>query len=137
MNEDQISEVLLFSSVNESEINQVCAILNDNEIPFIRRDGGSGSYMTIYMGFSLQEKSIFVSDKDLEKAQELVSAIFENSTNAVKEEDIPELKEEKMDEAEEKEYYDKQNFLKRLIKFWYVDIGIIVIILLILQALFF
>ena len=37
--EQEKNEVEIFSSSNEYEINQVCSILVDNNIPFIRKDG--------------------------------------------------------------------------------------------------
>lgn len=129
---EENEEILIFSGINENEVNQVCAVLADNEIPFIRRDDGSGSYMTIYMGFSIQEKRIFVLKKDYEKAEKLVSAMFSNNIDNT--EDIPELEEVPLSEEEKEDYYDRQNFLKRLMRFWYVDIGVIVIILLIIMA---
>lgn len=129
---DENNEVLLFSTMNENEINQVCAILNDNEIPFIRRDSGSGSYMTIYMGFSLQEKCIYIAEKDFERAQELICGMFSED---VEYEEIPELKEEPISENEEKEYNEKQKVLKKLFKLWYVDLGIIMIVLILILEL--
>ncbi len=57
-------EIQLFSTSNEYEINQICSILTENNIPFIRKNDGSGSYMNLYMGQSIQEKRIFVNKKD-------------------------------------------------------------------------
>lgn len=71
-NKDGI-EVLLFSSLDEYEIDQICAILKDNNIPFIRKDSGSGSYMNLYMGQSIQEKSVYVNRNDYDKSMELIS----------------------------------------------------------------
>ena len=53
--EQEKNEVEILSSSNEYEINQVCSILEDNNIPFIRKDYVSGSYMNIYFGQSIQE----------------------------------------------------------------------------------
>ena len=41
MKEDK--EIQLFCSTDEYEINQVCAILTENNIQYIRRNDGSGS----------------------------------------------------------------------------------------------
>ena len=71
-NKDGI-EVLLYSSLDEYEIDQICAILKDNNIPFIRKDSGSGSYMNLYMGQSIQEKSVYVNRNDYDKSMELIS----------------------------------------------------------------
>ena len=74
MEEDK-NEVEIFSSSNEYEINQVCAILGDNNIPFIRKDYGSGSYMNIYFGQSIQDKKVFVNEDCYDKALKLISTI--------------------------------------------------------------
>ena len=63
----------MFSSLDEYEIDQICAILKDNNIPFIRKDSGSGSYMNLYMGQSIQEKSVYVNRNDYDKSMELIS----------------------------------------------------------------
>lgn len=78
---NEYEEVKLFSSLNEYQINQICAILTENNIPFIRKDDGVGSYMNLYMGHSYQEKSIFVSKKDYNKALELISVITTNDAD--------------------------------------------------------
>lgn len=72
---NEYEEILLFSSLNDYQINEICAILTENNIPFIRKDDGVGSYMNLYMGHSYQEKSVFVSKKDYNKALELISVI--------------------------------------------------------------
>ena len=69
--EENQEEIQLFSTTNEYEINQVCAILEENNIPYIRNDYGSGSYMNLYMGQSIQEKAIFVHKNDYDKSLEL------------------------------------------------------------------
>lgn len=71
----EYEEMQLFSSLNDYQINEVCVILTENNIPFVRKDNGAGSYMNLYMGHSLQEKRIFVNKKDYNKAHELISVI--------------------------------------------------------------
>lgn len=87
---NEFEEILLFSSLNDYQINEVCAILTENNIPFIRKDDGVGSYMNLYMGHSYQEKSIYVSKKDYDKARELI-AVF--TTNEGEEEMLEEEQE--------------------------------------------
>ena len=82
-------EILLFSSLNDYQINEVCAILTENNIPFIRKDEGVGAYMNLYMGHSYQEKSVFVSRKDYDKAVELIS-IFTNNDGDEEDETLEE-----------------------------------------------
>ena len=91
--ENKYEEVLLFSSLNYYQINEVCAILTENNIPFIRKDDGTGSYMNLYMGHSYQEKSVFVSKKDYEKALELISIVTTNDA----EEEVETFDEEQQD----------------------------------------
>lgn len=75
---EENKEVQLFASVDEYEVNQVCAILKENNIPFIKRTDGSGAYMNLYMGQSIQEKRIFVSENDYKKSVELISTFISN-----------------------------------------------------------
>ena len=96
--EEKVEEVLLVASVNDVTINQICAILNDNNIPFLKVDEGSGSYMNVYMGFSNQEKRILVNKEDYEKAKELISPVLTTTEEEGLEKD--ELPEELKEDAE-------------------------------------
>lgn len=71
----EYEEMQLLSSLNDYQINEVCVILTENNIPFVKKDNGVGSYMNLYMGHSYQGKRIFVSKKDYNKAHELISVI--------------------------------------------------------------
>ena len=84
---EENNELQLFSSVDEYETNQVCAILKENDIPFIKRTDGSGAYMNIYMGQSIQEKRIFVSESDYSKSLELISPFISNEEEISETED--------------------------------------------------
>ena len=79
---DKIIETKLFSSYNELDIRQICAILEDNNIPFIRKENGVGSYLSMVWGRTNINKTIFVSDEDFKKASKLISAY-----TAIKEEE--------------------------------------------------
>ena len=68
----EIIEKELFSSIDEYIIEQVCVILANNNIPFIKRTDGSGSYINISMGLTVQDKRIFVNKDDYDKALELI-----------------------------------------------------------------
>lgn len=118
-------EILLFSSVDEYETNQVCAILTENNIPFIRKNSGSGSYMNLYMGQSIQEKTIFVSKKDYEKSLELISTVISNDINSEK---IPELSEEPEEDNSQKKY----KLIRRGFGLSILGLVILVVLLLIL-----
>lgn len=104
---EEITEVLLYSSVKEFEISQICALLEDNNIPFIRQDGGSGSYMNLYMGQSAQEKRIIVTQDNYEKALEIITPIISKEEN---------IKNEKEDDVvEEDNIVKKSKFIIRII----------------------
>ena len=121
--EQEKNEVEIFSSSNEYEINQVCAILKDNNIPFIRKDYGSGSYMNIYMGQSIQEKKIFVNSDCCDKALELISTVFSNENYA--EENIQELEEAEENDDSGKKY----RWIKYLLAFFTLGLPCITIII--------
>ena len=70
--EKKIEEIQLFSSIDECIIEQVCAILNNNNIPFIKKTDGSGSYINISMGQTVQVKRIFVNKEEYDKAIKLI-----------------------------------------------------------------
>ena len=130
--EQDKNEVEIFCSSDEYEINQVCAILGDNNIPFIRRDYGSGSYMNIYLGQSIQEKKIFVNEECYDKALELISTIFSNANSV---EDIQELEEN--EENEENDDSDKKyKWIKYLLGFFILGVPCIIVIIAIIFSMF-
>lgn len=67
--------VKLKSIGNEIELDMIKAILEDNEIPYIVKDYGSGGHMRIISGVSPFSTDIMVSKDDLEKAKHLLSDI--------------------------------------------------------------
>lgn len=118
----KMEEKLLFSSVNDLDINQICAILEENNIPFVRRDDGSGAYMNIYMGQSIQEKSIFVSNEFYEKSQELISPFLTDVS--------PE--DEKENSTNPKSSLDKYTLIRRLCGIIFLGLPLLAIILLLI-----
>lgn len=84
-----MEEKVVFESSDEILIRQIIGLLEDNDIAYIRREDGSGAYMTILFGQSLTTKQILVSEEDYDKAKKLLK-VFEEA-----EYDLPEeLKEE-------------------------------------------
>lgn len=69
----------LYKSADDFLVSQICAILEDNNIPYIKRYDGAGSYLNISMGTSMNLKRILVGEEDYEKAIELISVL--NSFN--------------------------------------------------------
>ena len=121
MEKQDQKEVELFSSIIEDEIKQVCSLLEDNKIPFVRRDYGSGSYMNLYYGQSFQEKKIFVNEKDYHKALEIVSSVYNCGTL---EDSNDEIKEKNND----KKYYKvKDLFRAYILGMFFISLVVVVI----------
>lgn len=110
-------EIELFSSVDEYEIKQVSSILAEHNIPFIRKDDGSGSYMNLYMGQSIQAKRIFINEGDFEKAKDLLASF---------------LQEEKPEENKDTTPTNKYIMIRRIFGFLFLIMPILVILLLII-----
>lgn len=47
-----------------------------HNIPFIRKDDGSGSYMNLYIRQSIKEKRIFINEEDFEKVKDLLAFFY-------------------------------------------------------------
>ncbi len=104
-----MEEKFLFSSNNNLEIMQVCDVLKENNIPFIRKEQGAMAYLNLAYGQAFGGANIFVSEEDFEKAQKLIEFLnfnednFEGeNTEELSEEDIPEELREVEEESEEK-----------------------------------
>lgn len=121
-------ETQLFSSSNEYEINQICSILTENNIPFIRKNDGSGSYMNLYMGQSIQEKRVFVSKKDYNKSIELISPFISNEIDV--EDDINEEKQVDNDSSS-----NKYTLIRRCLGVLIIGVPILAILLAIIMSL--
>lgn len=73
---ESLDLVVLRTIENEFEMNMISAILEDNNIPFIVKNKGSGSYMRILTGFSPFQTDILVDSGSLDKALELINPII-------------------------------------------------------------
>ena len=113
----------VYSSSSENDILQVTSILKDNNINFIRKDSGSGSYMNIYMGQSIQEKTIYVDKSDYDKALDLLDTITENEN--VSNYDNEEL----MEEESDSKYSKKITNIKRILVFLVLVFPILTILI--------
>ena len=102
---EEIEEVILVSNVSDIIISQVCAVLDENNIPYTKIDEGAGAAVNVYMGFSNMDKKIIVSRNDYNKAKELISPILTTTEEeGLEEEDLPEeLKEDDSSENLEDE----------------------------------
>lgn len=121
-------EKQLFSTSNEYEINQICSMLTENNIPFLRKNDGSGSYMNLCMGQSIQEKRIFVSKKDYDKSIELISPFISNEINV--KEDINEEK-----QVDNNSSSNKYTLIRRCLGFLILGMPILAFLLVIIISL--
>ena len=118
-------EVQLFSSSNGFEINQICVILNENNIPYIIKNEGSGSYLNISMGQSIQEQKIFVNKKDLDKSLELISMFTSKDINN-------EIINEKEEQVADDERSNKYKSMKRSLGIAILSFSVIAMIIVII-----
>ena len=64
---------LLTTAYDNAYLAVVESILNDAEIPYLKKDRGSGSAMKMIMGYSMFGCDIFVRREDIETASALVA----------------------------------------------------------------
>jgi len=69
---DNIDLVLLATVNNSMELNFIKNLLDENEIPYMIKDHGSGGYMRIASGFSIYGTDILVEKSMYEKAKSII-----------------------------------------------------------------
>ena len=111
----------LFVSADEYIIEQACAILQNNNIPFIKRTDGSGSYINISMGHTVQDKRIYVNEEDYDKALELIEPFAKKEEN------------EEIDDDMQKEI-NKYAIIKKLMVLFVFGLPLLAIILIIIAS---
>ena len=74
-NEDGL--VLLRSFHDDVSVTMAEEVLRDEEIPFVKKDRGSGSAVRLITGYSMYGTDILVAPDDLEKATALMEALFD------------------------------------------------------------
>lgn len=72
---DNVNLVKLRTISNEFELGMITSILEDNDIPFIVKDAGSGGYMRIISGGSPFSTDIMVDEVTYEEANDLLEQI--------------------------------------------------------------
>jgi len=70
---DEIELVLLKNVNNNFELGLIKSILEDNHIPYIIKDSGTGGYMRIISGDSLYETEVLVEKSTFEKANSIIA----------------------------------------------------------------
>ena len=78
--------VLLRTFHDDVSVTMAKEVLRDEEIPFVKKDRGSGSAVRIITGFSMFGTDILVAPEDLEKATALMEALFDAEIEAQAEE---------------------------------------------------
>lgn len=69
---DEIELVILKVINNNFELGLIKSILEENQIPYIVKDRGTGGYMRIISGDSLYETEILVEKSTFEKANSII-----------------------------------------------------------------
>lgn len=69
--------VLLRTFRDDVSVAMAEEVLRDEDIPFVKKDRGSGSVVRLVVGFSTFGTDIWVAPDDLEKAKGLMEALFE------------------------------------------------------------
>ncbi|MDD2447541.1 MAG: DUF2007 domain-containing protein [Tissierellia bacterium] len=75
-NNKDIELVLLKSTNNQFELDIIKGLLEDNQIPCLIQEKGSGGYLKIITGSSLFGSDILVERSQYEKAMELISSVL-------------------------------------------------------------
>jgi len=131
-----MEEKIVYSSTNTIEIDHVCSLLNENNIPFIKKTEGAGDYLNIVTGNLLNNYTeILVSADDYDKACELVKSISNGNIN-LKSQDLPdELK--SISKDEEKELADEAEKTKNYLRFFlafFILLPVLIFIIMIIAA---
>ena len=121
--EQEIEQMQLFSSIDEYIIEQVCAILENNNIKFIKKTDGSGSYINISMGKSFEKKRIFVNKTDYDKSIKLIETFITKNEN------------EELD-SDMKQEIKKYSLIKKMLVAFVLGLPILAIILIICSDIF-
>ncbi|HHZ14047.1 MAG: DUF2007 domain-containing protein [Caldicoprobacterales bacterium] len=74
-NMDDINIIKLKSVSNEIELGMIRSILDDNDIPYLLKDHGSGGHMRIIAGGSIFGTDVMVEETDFDKAKSLLESI--------------------------------------------------------------
>ena len=128
-----MEEKELFRTTENFMVLQICKILEENNIPYVRRNDGVSSYLNIAWGSNNGETKIFVSSEDYERAVSLIQVL--TPTNIEEENyEIPEELKEIVDEEEMEKDIKKYNNMKKFLYFWAPVIMIAIIIIACIMA---
>ena len=123
-----MEEKELFQTTEEVLVLQVCEILKENNINYIKRDEGVGSYLNITCGNNFGLKRIFVRSEDYQNALKLIE-IFEKNSR-----DNEFLQEPQEDEQIMDNEINKYKNIKRALFVWIPLIMMIIVVISIIIA---
>lgn len=114
-----MEEKMVYSSTNSIEVDYICSVLKENGITFTKKTEGAGDYLTIAAGnlFNYTTR-IFVSEKEYEKAKELIKYISSENENIQKMEIPDELK--NISDEEENEMDKKAKKTRKHLKLFII-----------------
>lgn len=80
--------VLLTTVSSNYQLGLIKSILEENHIPCLMQDRGSGGYMRVYAGGSIFGTDIYVAPDNLEMAKELIEILSLDLEEEVSEEEL-------------------------------------------------
>lgn len=72
---EAMKPVKLVNVTNHIEAGIIMNLLLNNDIPCFKKDQFLGSYMNLYMGYSVYGEDIYVDERDYEKALDIISIL--------------------------------------------------------------
>ncbi|MBZ2174471.1 DUF2007 domain-containing protein [Schnuerera sp. xch1] len=72
---DKIELILLKTTNDSHELSLIRNLLDQNNIPYILKDRGSGGYMRIMSGFSIYGTDILVEKSTFKKAKSIIDEL--------------------------------------------------------------
>ncbi len=126
-----MEEKKVYSSNNAIEVDYICSVLKENNIPYVKKTDGAGDYLNIATGNLLNYTvNILVSQEDYEKADELIKTI-QASNEAILEDDLPD--ELKNIPEKEKNNDNKAKIVNSCLKF-FVSLALILPVVIVIIA---
>jgi len=72
---EELNLVMVKNAANDYEASLIMNLLEENNIPCIRKDREAGGYLKITMGYSIYGSDIYVDEKDYDAARELIDSL--------------------------------------------------------------
>lgn len=127
-----MEEKIVFESTDEVLVVQVCEMLKERNINYIRRNEGVSSYLNIVWGSNTtvgMVKKVFVDKDDYEKAKEIIE-IFNKDIENSEDEEIPkELKDNNESQEEINKEINKYKRMKAILFVWISLIMILMVVM--------